>query len=167
MYQSNRSVKQMKRCRLFYMLHIYIYNYNPISHSFSLSLSLSISLIVFISIVSSAQSDEQCQSLLQVSSGNTQCTPHGNCTGLTCVNIVLGMSVTTSFPVEKCRDPVLVNVIVTANSNTHHLTFNQSTTGTIGSYTFNWIMSRNDSYVQVEVQLNISFINITYMILVT
>ena len=113
-----------------------------------ISLSLSLSLIVFISIVSSAPSDEQCQSLLQVSS---ECTPHGNCTGLTCVKTISIISVTTSFTVEKCRDPVLVNVIVTYIGNIYYYTFFQSTTGTIGSYTFNWIMSRNDSYVQVEV----------------
>ena len=109
---------------------------------------------MFISTISSAPSDEQCQSLLQVSSENTQCTPHGNCTGLTCVKTVLIVSITTSFTVEKCHDPVLVNVIVTANGNTYHRTFDQTTTGTIDSYSFNWIMSRNDSYVQVEVQLN-------------
>ena len=120
----------------------------------TLSLSLSLSLIVLISTISSASSDEQCQSLLQVSSGYPQCTPHGNCTGLTCVKTVLVVSITTSFTVEKCHDPVLVNVIVTASGNTYHLTFDHSTTGTIDSYTFNWIMSRNDSYVQVEVQLN-------------
>ena len=107
---------------------------------------------MFISIVSSGPSDEQCQSLLQVSSGSIQCTPHGDCTGLTCVNSII--STTSTFIVDKCQDPVLVNVIVTANNNTYHRTFDQSTTGTIDNYAFNWIMSRNDSYIQVEVQLN-------------
>ena len=116
--------------------------------------TLSISLIVCISIVSSVPSDEQCQSLLQVSSGNTQCTPHGDCTGLTCVNSMT--STNSTFTVDKCQDPVLVNVSVTTNGNTYQRIFNQSTNVMSGIYMFNWTMNRNATYIQVMVRLNIN-----------
>ena len=106
---------------------------------------------MFISIVSSAPSDEQCQSLLQVSS---ECTPHGNCTGLTCFNSIT--STNSTFTVDKCQDPVLVNVSFIANGTTYQHVFNQSTTVTSNSYLFNWTMSRNASYVQVKVRINIT-----------
>ena len=144
-----------------YNSYCFKYNYSDTflnsSHIFqlnSLSLSLSLSLSVFI-IVSSAPSDKQCQSLLQVSLQHKECTPHGDCTGLTCVKTLSIMSINTSFTVDKCRDPILVIVTVTTtNGNTYHLTFDQSTTGTIDGHSFNWSMSRNDSYLQVKVHLN-------------
>ena len=124
-------------------------NYSNLSPSLPPSLSLSLFLLVFISIVSSAPSDEQCQSLLQVSSGNTQCTPHGDCTGLTCVNSMT--STNSTFIVDKCQDPVLVNVTVTVNGTTYQYTFNQSTNVTINSSSFYWTMNRNNLQVQVQV----------------
>ena len=124
-------------------------NYSNLSLSLPPSLSLSLFLLVFISIVSSAPSDEQCQSLLQVSSGNTQCTPHGDCTGLTCVNSMT--STNSTFIVDKCQDPVLVNVTVTTNGTTYQYTFNQSTNVTINSSSFYWTMNRNNLNIQVQV----------------
>ena len=61
--------------------------------------------------VNTSHSIEQCQSLITASiSDEPVCEPLGDCTGLNCFSTALNKTVT--FVVQKCKDPVLVNITV-------------------------------------------------------
>ena len=61
-----------------------------------------------------AQNEEQCQTLIQATSDpNTTCVANGNCSGLTCdVDATSDTENDVVFVVDKCRDPVFVNLTI-------------------------------------------------------
>lgn len=117
-------------------------------------LFLLLSLTVLITASYSAPSDEVCQSLIKAASTsvNPVCEPHGDCTGLNCYTTTFDINVT--FVVEKCCDPVLVNITI-LNATTGNVLyidyFNQSTIKMHNNMSFHVVMHRNETYVHVQV----------------
>ena len=99
---------------------------------------------------------EPCQSLLSASSANSQCAPVGNCTGLSCEqrnNALNGSSVW--FTVQKCEDPVIVDLMIQSGTLNTQWSFTQNDTVFLGSNSLSVAMQRNASYLQFQVIKNI------------
>ena len=111
---------------------------------------------VLITASYSAPSDEVCQSLIKAASTSIDpvCEPHGDCTGLNCYPTSFDINVT--FVVEKCCDPVLVNITIlnaTTGNVLYNDSFDQSTIGMHNNMSFHVFMHRNETYVHVQVSL--------------
>ena len=109
---------------------------------------------VLITVSSSAPSDEVCQSLIKAASTsvNPVCEPHGDCTGLNCYTTTFDINVT--FVVEKCCDPVLVNITIrnaTTGNRLYSKYFNQTTTEMHDNMSLHVEMDRNETYVHIKV----------------
>ena len=109
---------------------------------------------VLITVSYSAPSDEVCQSLIKAAStsDNPVCEPHGDCTGLNCY--ISSFDINVTFVVEKCCDPVLVNITI-LNTTTDNILyndyFNQSTIEIRDNMSFHVFIHRNETYVHVQV----------------
>lgn len=103
-------------------------------------------------IFSGGLAQEQCQSLLQAETTYPQCSSLGDCTGMTCTDSTSGVSAT--FVVNKCTDPLVVNVTVVSGGSTGY--FLPTAIGaqelTNGGLTVNFIVTRNASTVLVQVR---------------
>ena len=99
---------------------------------------------------------EPCQSLLSASSANSQCAPVGNCTGLRCEqrnNALNGSS--AWFTVQKCEDPVIVDLTIQSGAQNSQWSFTQNDTVFLGgSSSLSVAMQRNASYLQFQVIKN-------------
>lgn len=92
--------------------------------------------------------EEQCQALVQATSDpDTTCVTNGDCTGLTCD---LDASSDMVFVVDKCRDPVVVNITAFHGGvSTNSLIQND------------WIFLGGGEYLAVQMSRNATDLNFT------
>ena len=118
--------------------------------------TLSLSAVIF----SGGIAQEQCQSLLMASEMYPHCTSLENCTGLTCTSQINNVPVTTTFVVNKCTDPLVVDVGVNYG-NGNNLKFSPKAIGlqnlTVEEMTIQFNVTRNAFNVWVKVRCHCTY----------
>ena len=99
-------------------------------------------------ILAIASGKEQCQSLLSVVDKEPSCQTLGNCTGLQCYYGEWQLK--TVVVVDKCTDPIVINVTIT-NATDGTMMLSQSFTETTDTGKIRVTMGRNATYVHVKV----------------
>ena len=99
----------------------------------------------YIAIMVAISNGEECRSLLQPS-----CVALGDCTGLQCYSEELGQNIT--FVVDKCTDPIVINITITNATDDTAVILSQSFTETTDTGDIVVTMGRNAIYVHVKVQ---------------